>query len=228
VIILSSVIDITGTIYEGMWDLEGAPPYKIRPFPKLPWLDYDVYMETFEMHSQTGTYLETPGHFFGYENTYLIDEVDVAEITNRPCVVLDVGNINPENKPERMPVTLDNLLSCNNANMIQEGDAILICTHWGRMWEHKDYLNNSPTISLEAMKWLVSKKPFLLGGDIPRWENINNPVGIFPVFEKSGCLLMGPSINLNLITKPRVLITVLPLKIKGTFCAPCRAVIIED
>ena len=225
---MSKVIDITGTIYEGMWDLEDAPPYKMRPFPKLPWLDYDVNMETFEMHSQTGTYLETPGHFFAYENTYLIHEVDAAELTNRPCVVLNVGDVNPDNKQERLPVSLERLLACPNIGEIQEGDAVLICTHWGRMLEHEDYLKNSPYLSLETMKWLAAKKPFLLGGDIPRWERIDKPVGIFPVFMKTGSLLMGPSVNLDQVTGARVKLTVLPLKIKGTCCAPCRAVIVDE
>ena len=225
---MEKVIDITGTIYEGMWDLESAPPYKMRPFPKLPWLAYDVYMETFEMHSQTGTYLETPGHFFGYDDSILIHEVEVAELTNRPCVVIDVGEINIDNKPERLPVTLRHILDSPNSGEIKEGDAILIFAHWGQMWEHSDYLKNSPYLSLEAMEWLVSKKPFLLGGDIPRWERIDKPVGIFPVFEKSGSLLMGPSVNLDKVKGRRVKLTVLPLKIKGTCCVPCRAVIVDS
>ena len=225
---MSKVIDITGTIYEGMWDLESAPPYKMRPFPELPWLDYDVFLEVFDMHSQTGTYLETPGHFLGYENSYMIDEVDAAELTNRPCVVLNVGNINPNNEPKRKPVTASLLSACSNADEIKQGDAILVCTHWGAMWEHEDYLKNAPFLSLDAMRWLVSKKPFLVGGDIPRWENLEKPEGLFPVFEKSGSLLMGPSINLEQITGKRVMLTVLPLKIKDTCCAPCRAVITDS
>ena len=225
---MSNIIDITGIIYEGMWDLEPpTPPFKMRPFPRLPWLDYDVYMETFEMHSQTGTYLETPGHFFGYEQSYLIHEVDAAELTNRPCVVLNVGSINPNNENKRFPITLEHILECPNIDHIQKGDAILICAHWGHMWKHADYLKNAPYISLDAMKWLVSKEPFLLGGDIPRWENLEKPTGIFDVFKDSGSLLMGPAVNLEKVTKPRVSITVLPLKIKGTCCAPCRAVIVE-
>lgn len=227
--VMSKVIDITGTIYEGMWNLEAPfPDFKMQPFPPVPWAQGEVYLESFQMQSQTGTYLETPGHFLGYENTFLIHEVDVAELTNRDCVVLDVGPINPDNSQERKPVTLDHILNAPGSDEIKEGDAVLICAHWGAMWEHKDFVARSPYISLDAMKWLIEKKPYLIGGDFPRWELVDRPQGIFELFKNEGILLMGPSVNLDKVTKPRVKLTVLPLKIIGTCCTPCRAVIVEE
>lgn len=226
---MEKVIDITGTIYEGMWNLEAPfPDFKMEPFPPVPWAQGDVYLESFQMQSQTGTYLETPGHFLGYENTFLIHEVDVKELTNRRCVVLNVGEINPDNCDERKPVTLESILNTSNANQIEEGDAVLICTHWGKMWEHKDFVKNSPYLALDALQWLIDKKPFLIGGDFPRWELVDKPQGIFEIFKNTGILLMGPSVNLEQVTRPVVKITVLPLRIVGTCCAPCRAVIVEE
>ena len=226
---MSRVIDITGPIYEGMWNLEPPfPDFKMRPFPPVPWVNAPVYLEIFDMQSQTGTYLETPGHFLGYENTFLIHDVDAADLTNRGCVVLDVGAVNPDNRPERLPVTLEAILGCPNADQIEEGDAILLCTHWGKMWEHPDFLKNSPYLTLDALKWLISKKPCILGGDMPRWELVDKPQGLFDIFKTQNILLMGPSVNLEQVKAPRVQLTVLPLKIIGTCCAPCRAVITED
>lgn len=60
----ASVIDITGPIQEGMWNYE--PPFPVfhrSPLPQVPWVDAPVYCDIFEgIHSQTGTYLETPAH----------------------------------------------------------------------------------------------------------------------------------------------------------------------
>lgn len=226
---MEKVIDITGTIYEGMWNLEAPfPDFKMEPFPPVPWAQGDVYLESFQMQSQTGTYLETPGHFLGYENTFLIHEVDVKELTNRRCVVLNVGEINPDNCDERKPVTLEHILNTPNADQIREGDAILLCTHWGKMWENKDFVKNSPYLAKDALQWLIDKKPFLIGGDFPRWELVDKPQGVFEIFKDTGILLMGPSVNLEQVTKPVVKLTVLPLRIIGTCCAPCRAVIVEE
>jgi kynurenine formamidase len=226
---MAKVTDITGTIYEGMWNLEPPfPDFKMRPLPQVPWVEGDVYAEIFEMHSQTGTYLETPGHFYGYEKSYLINDVGAADLTNRPCVVLDVGDINPENSAKRLPVTMDQIERCPNRDMIEPGDAVLICTHWGRMWAHEDYLRHSPYMTREVMEWIISKKPFLLGCDFPRFEIVEKPQGIFDLFAPANILLFAPAVNLEQIHQPKVKLTVLPLKITGTCCAPCRAVIIED
>lgn len=227
---MSRVIDITGRIYEGMWDLEPPfPRYKIRPFPPVPWVKGPVYLESFEMHSQTGTYLETPAHMTGYENARLIEHLDMAELTNRPCVVLDVGEINPGNGKERKPITAEMLSSCKNAGLIEKGDAILFCAHWGYMWEApEDYLKNSPYLTLDALDWILSHKPYVVGGDIPRWELVDRPQGIFDVIAKTDMLLGGPFVNLEQVSAPKVRLTILPLNIIGTCCTPCRAVITED
>ncbi|NLG36618.1 MAG: cyclase family protein [Clostridiales bacterium] len=226
---MARIIDITGTIYEGMWNLEAPfPDYHMRPLPLVPWVEGDVYAEIFEMHSQTGTYLETPGHFYGYEKSYLINDVDVADLTNRDCVVLDVGPINPDNRDERMPVTMEHILRCSNRALIRPGDAILLCTHWGGMWENPDYLKNSPYMTREVMEWIVAQRPFLLGSDFPRFEIVETPQGIFDIFAPANILLFGPAVNLETVRAPKVKLTALPLKIVGTCCTPCRAVIAED
>lgn len=226
---MPKVTDITGKIYEGMWNLEPPfPDYKMRHFPKVPWVKGEVYLEMFDMHSQTGTYLETPGHFYGYEKSYVINDVDVADLTNRDCVVLDVGDLNPNNENERKPITIEQIEKCPNKDLINPGDAILICTHWGRMWESKDYLKNSPYLSMEVMEWVVSKKPFIFGSDIPRFEIVEKPQGLFDIFAPANILLFGPAVNLDKIKTPKVKLTALPLKIEGTCCTPCRAVITEE
>lgn len=226
---MAKVIDITGTIYEGMWNLEPPfPDYRMRPLPPVPWVKGEVHAEIFEMHSQTGTYLETPGHFYGYQKSYLINDVSVSDLVERPCVVLDVGDINPENRPERLPVTMEQIGRCPNIGEIQPGDAILICSHWGRMWEHPDYLKNSPYMTREVIEWIVSKKPFLLGCDFPRFEIVEKPQGIFDIFAPANILLFAPAVRLEQVRRPKVKLTVLPLKIVGTCCAPCRAVIVEE
>lgn len=226
---MAKVTDITGPIYEGMWNLEAPfPDYTMRPLPPVPWVEGDVYAEIFEMHSQTGTYLETPGHFYGYEKSYLINDVDAAQLTNRDCVILNVGPVNPNDRDERLPVTAEQLKHCSNAGLICPGDAILLCTHWGKMWKHADYLKNSPYLTLDAMQWIIDQKPFLLGCDFPRFELVDHPQGIFDLFAPANILLFAPAVNLEAIRAPKVKLTVLPLKIVGTCCAPCRAVVSEE
>lgn len=218
------VIDITGEIYNGMWNYE--PPFprvNIRPLPEVDWVSDKVYCEIFEgLHSQTGTYLETPAHFLGASSYQLID-VPVEKLVERRAVVLDLSEcMLSENNAA---VTGSMLDGANGSRLVREDDAVLICCGWGRKWRDGDYLTNSPYFTRDAMAWLLSKKPFLIGTDFPRWDNLKNPQGFFSEFYANDILMLAPCVNLEKINRPLVKLTVLPLKIMNTSCAPCRAVV---
>ncbi|MDR3645781.1 MAG: cyclase family protein [Clostridia bacterium] len=227
---MKKIIDITGTMQDGMWGYEAPfPSFSIRPLPPVPWVKGPVYCELFEgMHSQTGTYLETPAHFYGTEKSYPLIEVPVEKLIDLPCVVLNLGNWNMDAARGRRGITVEDLERCPNAGDIRPGDAILLGTGWGRYWMDANYLNLSPFITRDAMRWLISKKPFMLGGDSARWENLEKPEGIFHDFYAADILMIGPAVGLEACGAARSRLTVLPLKIPRTSCTPCRAVVIEE
>ena len=71
---MKKIIDVSGPIYDGMWNYEPPfPNFVLKPLPEVPWVKGRVYCEIFEgLHSQTGTYLETPAHYFGNDKSYLL------------------------------------------------------------------------------------------------------------------------------------------------------------
>jgi len=223
------VIDITGLIYDGMWSYgEPFPDVKIIPLSKVPWLKNEIYCEIFEgLGSQTGTYLETPAHFYGNKNSYLLADVDVGRLVNIDCVVLKLDGFD-EVPVERRRITEKDLESSPQARLIRPGDALLVATGWGNQWTEPWYLSKSPYFSCGAVQWLIEKKPFILGGDLPRWENLNNMEGFFPMFYAADILMLSPCVNLERVKEKRVKLTALPLRVVNTSCAPCRAVIAED
>ena len=222
------VIDISGKIQNGMWNYPAPfPKFDLKPLEKVPWVDGEVYCEIFEgLHSQTGTYLETPAHFFGNDSSYLISDIPVEKLINIPCVVFGIDGMN--NPVEATPITKEMLISSSKNIDISKGCALLISTGWGKHWMEKCFLQQSPYFTYEAMLWLISKKPFLLGTDFPRWENIKKSEGFFEAFYRADILMLAPCINLEKVEKSNVKLTVLPLNITGTSCVPCRAVLIED
>ncbi len=221
------VTDLTGEIYEGMWNYEPPfPPFHLKPLPEVPWVKQKVYCEIFEgLHSQTGTYLETPAHFFGNENCYLLDEVPIEKLYQMPCSVLMVT---PSSGQGRPCITAEMLENAPGASRLSKGSAILVGTGWGKHWKKEDYLENSPYFTYDAMHWLIEKKPFLLGSDFPRWENLAHPQNFFSEFYRANILMLAPVIHLEQLNSPQVLLTVLPLRVPGTSCAPCRAVAVEN
>ena len=118
---MKKYIDITGTINNGMWNYdEPFPQINIKPLPPISWLGgKPVGCEIFEgFHSQTGTYA-------------LID-VKPEQMMDIPCVVLNVGMWDMDPELGRRGITVEDLEGCFNAKDIQEGDAILIGTGYGR------------------------------------------------------------------------------------------------
>ncbi len=213
-----------------MWNYEEPfPRFKLRPLGDVPWVDGKVYCEIFEgLHSQTGTYLETPAHYYGNDNCYLVSDIPVEKLFNMKCSVININSGHFDNSQGRMPVTPEMLQkSCQNMR-IEAGEAILVGTGWGSRWTERDYLERSPYFTKDAMAWLISKIPFLLGADFPRWENLARPEGFFEAFYAADILMLAPCVNLEKVAKCKVKLTALPLYIPGTSCIPCRAVIAEE
>lgn len=229
--IMRKVIDITGLIDKGMWNYEDPfPTIEIKPLPPIPWLGgQTVGCEIFEgLHSQSGTYLETPAHYYGNGNSYALIDVPIDKLIDVPCVVLNLGLWDMDPSSGRRPITVKDLEGCTNANQIQEGDAVIVGTGWGRYWFHPDNLKYAPYFTKEAMDWLIAKKPFILGSDSARWECLERPQNFFGDFYAADILMAGPFINLEACTAARSRLTILPLKLPVTSCAPSRAVIVED
>ena len=216
------IIDITGPIYTGMWVYEEVyPPIEIvsvtssRPGKKV------TYQELFNgMGAQTGTYLETPAHFF--KDAIKLNDVPIEKLFMVPAVVINLKN---KAGPPRQPITAEELGAADVE--IREGDGILVGTGWGKKGREPDYLTGGPYFTYDAMKYLISKKPFLLGADMPRWDNLESPQGFWPEFYEAGILMLAPVVNLEKIAKPRVQLVVMPIKVENTCAAPCRALIIE-
>jgi len=228
---LKKYIDITGVINNGMWNYdEPFPQINIKPLPPISWLGgKTVGCEIFEgFHSQTGTYLETPAHSYGNGNSYALIEVKPEQMMDIPCVVLNVGMWDMDPTLGRRGITVADLEACFNAKDIQEGDAILIGTGYGRYWFHPNNLDYAPYITYDAMMWLLDKKPCLIGADTARWDHLEKPQGHFKAFYEAGILMGGPFVDLEKCTAARCKLTILPPKFAITSVAPARAIITEE
>lgn len=223
------IIDVTGEITNGMWNYEYPfPKYELTPLPQPEWVESRVYCEIFSgMHSQTGTYIETPAHFFGPEKSYDLITVSLDKLTDIRASHLKLSDYCNFETGKREKITRKMLEEAAKDTDIKEGDALIFSCDWGKHWMDESYLECSPYLSYEAMEWLVSKKPSILGSDIPRFENLKKPEGFFEMFFRSDILLLAPLVNLESVKTNNISLTALPIKVTGTSCAPCRAIIKE-
>jgi arylformamidase len=215
---LPPVLDITGPIYEGMWTY-GLPyePFRIEQVPPVDWVAYPTYSQNISMNVQTGTYLETGAHMFPEMRT--IDRLRPDEL------FLDAYILHLSTKGPKEPIRAEELLPLTER--IPEGSAILVCTEWGRNWEDPRFLADSPYFSAAAMDYILSLKPALVGADLPRWDNLDDPPGFFERFFRQDVLLLAPLMNLEQFERSIGRLIVLPLRIRGACASPARAVLVE-
>lgn len=215
---LPRVLDITGPIYEGMWTY-GLPyaPFRVEQVPPVDWVAYPTFSQNISMNVQTGTYLETGAHMFPDVRT--IDQLLPDDL------FLDARVLHLGPKAPRRMIDVEELLPLTGE--ITQGTAILVCTEWGRNWEHPRFLADSPYFSAAAIDHVLSLKPALVGADLPRWDSLDDPQGFFERFFRQDVLLLAPLVNLERFEGNTGKLIVFPLPIRGACASPARAVLVS-
>ena len=122
---------------------------------------------------------------------------------------------------------------------MQSGDIVLLRTDLGRRysWETPQFWEQAPYLTREAAEWFLPRKPKAVGYDFPQDFVIREMGRRTPaveeyvahqVFLRNNILNVEYLTNLDLITRPRVQVYILPLKLETAEGAPARAVAVED
>jgi kynurenine formamidase len=222
------VIDISGPIHTGMWSYADYYPDFELSAVEFEFGGEKYSVDVFKgMHAQTGTYIESPQIFEGGRKGGLNDTVPLEKLFHIDAYVLQVPHDSLAVKDGRPFISLDDITKAEK-EQIPEGAAILVGTGYGKNWDSGDYIQKAWFFSREALYHLIDKKPFLIGGDSPVWENEVNPEGAFDRFYKAGILLFAPCVNLEKVSGFRVKLTILPIKIMKAGVCPVRAVLVEE
>jgi len=210
------IIDLTGLITESMWTFgPPLPEVRIRRVASLEKEGWDAHL--LQMGNIQGTCLETAAHLL--PNQPSIDQVPVQRFFAKGAVL---------QLPEKGPaehITLSELEATGVD--LEPGMAILLSTGWDRNWRASGFFWDSPHLTRDAMEWLASQKPSILGLDIPSSDDPREPEGLNKIIFAAGALLLAPLVNLRLIRSTYCDLIALPLLIKGVCGTPCRAVAIE-
>jgi arylformamidase len=210
-------IDLTGTIEAGMWRYAHIPPVEIEPLTSIEVDGTEAH--SFRLATITGTYLETAAHHFHGQPT--IDALPPERFICEAVIV------RLTEKRAAEPITEVALQSAAADIEIRTGDAMLLDTGWARMWNAPNYVDDSPYLTMDAMRWIVRQGVSIVGGDMPCFDNPRGGVGVNTVLFESGALILAPLVNLKAVPQAyeRVKLMAFPLKIKGVCGTPCRAIV---
>jgi kynurenine formamidase len=93
-------------------------------------------------------------------------------------VLIDVAGLKGvDTLPDTYEITVQDVQQALHKQTLtlRPGDAVLIHTGWGRLWEQDNarYMKSAPGIGVAAAEWLVTQDPLLVGAD-------NGPVEVSP------------------------------------------------
>jgi arylformamidase len=174
------------------------------------------------MRLHAGTHVDAPSHM-------IKDGKDIHDLRLSafigPAMVVDVRHRGP-----KQAITREDLEKSVDA-LFQPGDRLLLRTDINRTYDGSpEWMALAPYFSDEAVQWSTERGVPIVGFD---FYHANEPVQ-----DQSSCttrkllargiLTMPYLTNLWSITKPRVTLIALPLKMTNVEASPVRAVVIED
>ena len=215
------IIDISGPIYSGMWQYcPSYPGAAISECEKPSFIpdDMECYCQKFEIGGQTGTYIETKAHL----DSAATPVVDVP----LDDLLFDAVIVRLADKGSLERIGLEEIVA--RAPEMREGDAVVIRSGWDRYWRERHFVEESPYLSREAAEWLIDRGIVLLGGDFPRFDNVNAPEFPWDEFFDRVRFVLAPVVNLDAVTQDRVKLAAFPIKVEGAVSAPCRAAVFLD
>lgn len=213
-----NVIDLTGTIEEGMWlDNPWIPAPTIELIASI---DGPAGWEAHRLTLATilGTYIEASAHLIREGET--IDEVSPERFI-RPAAVIQLPDLDAGEAITRQALAVSGICP-------RPGDALLVSTGWDRRWNQPGFVEDSPYFTLEAMQWMIDTSPAIIGADIPCFDHPNQPNVTVRLLFDNNCLLLAPLVNLRAarrLSSSRMWLAALPIKIKGVCGTPCRALL---
>ena len=219
------IIDISGPIYEGIWNYKGeCKPFKFGKV-KMSYGDVEYELDSLEnMLAMTGTFFESSGEY----HNYTINDIPIEKLFMIDCCVLKMPYEKLKIVDNRPCMFLEDLKKAEKS-LIPIGSGIILATGYGKNWERKDYVEKCPFLAKDAMDYIIGKKPFIVVYDTPAAENDVHPENIFEGYFKANILSATACINLEKIEKYNVKLVVMPLKLlKVTLASPCRAIVIEE
>lgn len=175
---------------------------------------------TLHLYSHVGTHIDAPYHF--EVNAQTIDTIPAARFISEAWV------INLTHLKARDLITIADMEPI--ADKIQRGQSILLHTGWSKKLNTDAFRDELPRISRELALWLGEKGVGLLGVEPPSVADVNNieeVTEIHTLLMKNDIIIVEGLTNLDQLTKEKVTLIALPLKVKNGDGAPARVIAIE-
>ena len=205
------IVDLTLTYEEGMRGVafENAKSKSVDGWNS----------KTLHLYSHAGTHMDAPFHF--EVNNQTIDKFEVSRFVCESWVIPIDAHAGQKIKLEDLGVYAD---------LIEKGDGVILKTGWSAHVNENIYRDQLPGIHESLANWFVGQGINMLAVETPSVADVTDLETVTKIHE---ILLAGDIIivegltNLDSVSKQKVKLNALPLKIKGGDGAPARVIAME-
>ena len=176
-------------------------------------MTYNAVIHDFALSSMSGTYIDFPGHIEEFKDGFDAENYPVEKL-----FMVDTTVIRLDRKGMGREI---NARELEETGIKVDTGCLLIDAGWKSEWNSKNVF----FYGKDAIDWILSKPIHLFISDV--YENHSRPNGIFVELFKAGISCVCIPANLDKISKTKVKICALPLKIPGAVQLPCRLLAIE-
>ena len=175
--------------------------------------------KTLHLYSHAGTHMDAPFHF--EVNNQTIDEFEVSRFVCNSWVIRIDAHAEQKIKLEDLG---------GYADLINRGDGVILKTGWSAYVNENKYREELPGIHESLANWFVGKGINMLAVEPPSIADVMDMEEVTKIHE----ILLGGNIiivegltNLDAVSKEKVKLIALPLKIKRGDGAPARVIAME-
>ena len=206
---LNKIVDLTLPLYANVPVRPGDPGVVMDELADIATEGYRL--THLSMGTHTGTHVDAPSHIIESGDTLNNISFDVLV---GPCSLVNVAG-----EPESS-ITLDDLII--HKESIRSASRVVLKSGWAKRWGTPEYYHNSPSITIEAARWLAGKDVHvkLVGFDMPT-PSVKQEIDIHKVFLEAGIPIVE-CLNLENLTQSHFEIVVAPLPLRNREGAPCR------
>ncbi len=207
------IIDLTQTITE---EMPGVSIEVAKTISRDGW-----NASTLHLYSHSGTHMDAPLHF--EVNKQTIDITPVYRFISEAWVV-DIKDIKPcqEIKIKHLGTLVEKF---------QKGESILLHTGWSKKIGSEAYRNQLPRISKELAQWMSEKGVNILGVEPPSVADVNNieeVTEIHTILMEGDVIIVEGLTNLEALSRTKVTLIAMPLKVGNGDGAPARIIALEE
>lgn len=203
-------IDLSHPLHDGQPSFPGDPPLTVRPRATVAMMQFNTTEVIFGTHQ--GTHLDAMYHFLDDGRT--LDQMPLAWFYG-PARVLHV----PRQADEE--ITPEDLRPFEAH--LQPGAKVLLNTGWHRQFGAANFFTAYPSLTVEAGRYLASRRIRLLGMDLPtpgrQWLELHHIL----LAKDVEMVLVEALANLDALPDEFTFIG-FPLNFKGRDGSPIRAV----